>query len=176
MVCTLSVKSVGAGKCEASIGCVYDSKAPEQLPPMNEMYKSWIDKANESAGCCKAGGKRCTGASSITRTAGAAGTHSLIHVTATKQTPTALTPLVRLHKTTILILCEAQATSWRALEAELVDRRLPPASRMHHALCARPAKAGWCRHHSITSCLRLPGPCLHTLAGAYGCTVEKSRV
>tara|TARA_B100000795_G_C22524393_1_gene332629 strand:- start:335 stop:502 length:168 start_codon:yes stop_codon:yes gene_type:complete len=52
MVCTLSVKSVGAGKCEASIGCVYDSKAPEQLPPMNEMYKSWIDKANESAGCC----------------------------------------------------------------------------------------------------------------------------
>ena len=52
MVCTLSVKSVSAGKCEASIGCVYDSKAPEQLPPMNELYKSWIDKANESAGCC----------------------------------------------------------------------------------------------------------------------------
>lgn len=61
MVCTFSVKSVGAGKCEASIGCVYDSDAPEALPPMNEMYKSWIDKANEyankpaaksSSGCC----------------------------------------------------------------------------------------------------------------------------
>ena len=32
----------------------------------------------------KAGGKRCTGTASTTRTAGAAGTHSLIHVTLTR--------------------------------------------------------------------------------------------
>ena len=48
-VCTFAVKAVGSGKCEASISCVYDSDAPEALPPMNEMYKSWIDKANEWA-------------------------------------------------------------------------------------------------------------------------------
>jgi hypothetical protein len=41
--------SRGLGKCEATIGCVYNSDAPEALPPMNEMYKSWIDKANEWA-------------------------------------------------------------------------------------------------------------------------------
>lgn len=49
LVCTQSVKSVGAGKCEASIATVYDSDAPEDLPPMSEMYKSWIEKANEFA-------------------------------------------------------------------------------------------------------------------------------
>eukprot|EP00964_Phaeocystis_antarctica_P069287 scaffold42072_cov57-Phaeocystis_antarctica.AAC.3 len=48
--------------------------------------------------------------------------------------------------------------------------------RMHHALSSRPAKAGWCWHHSITRCLRLPRPSFHTLAGAYGWIVENSRV
>ena len=28
----------------------------------------------------------------------------------------------------------------------------------------------------ITSCLRLPQPCRHNLAGAYSCTIENSRV
>ena len=48
-MCTLSVKPVGVGTCEASIGCAYDTDAPETLPPMVVMHKSWIDKCFEVA-------------------------------------------------------------------------------------------------------------------------------
>ena len=48
-VCTMSVRSLGPGKCEATIGCVYDSPAPEALGFVGGMYKSWADCCAESA-------------------------------------------------------------------------------------------------------------------------------
>ena len=49
-VCTFSVKSTGADTCEATIGCVYDSDAPEAMEPMlGPMYKSWADASFDAA-------------------------------------------------------------------------------------------------------------------------------
>ena len=49
-VCTFSAKSTGADTCEATIGCVYDSDAPEAMEPMlGPMYKSWADASFDAA-------------------------------------------------------------------------------------------------------------------------------
>ena len=44
-VCTMSVKADGEGKCEATVGCVYDSDKPDDpgLQGLGGMYGAWLD-------------------------------------------------------------------------------------------------------------------------------------
>jgi len=47
--CTLSVKPVSKQRCELSIGATYYSSAPDALPPIADMYKSWSEAIIEAA-------------------------------------------------------------------------------------------------------------------------------